>query len=119
MRTAMRLLLPLLLLGASCTVAHQTIGRQIPTALDDLEIGVSTKADALALLGPPHAVRRQFDGDLLFYRRDVVNSWGILLVPLIALYSDWEGESSSDILALLFAPCGVLAGTGVMRDIGH
>lgn len=117
MRVTLRLLLPLLLISASCTVARQTIGRQLPAALDDLQIGISTKADALALLGPPASVRRQFDGDLLFYRRDVVNSWGILLVPLLPIYSHWEGEASSDILALLFDHRGVLAGIGLTRDI--
>jgi hypothetical protein len=117
MRNPARLLLPLLLLAASCTVAHQTIGRPIPDSLDLLEVGHTTKADALALLGPPVSVRRQFDGDLLFYRRDVVDSWGILLVPLIPLYSHWQGAANSDIIALLFDRNGVLAGVGVTRDI--
>ncbi|MHC4846041.1 MAG: hypothetical protein ACYTCU_07750, partial [Planctomycetota bacterium] len=101
----------------SCTVAHQTIGRPIPASADSLRVGHTTKAEALSLLGPPVSVRRQFDGDLLFYRRDVVESWGILLVPLIPLYSHWQGAANSDILALLFNRDGVLSGIGVTRDI--
>jgi hypothetical protein len=80
MHSPARLLLPLLLFAASCTVAHQTIGRPIPASVDLLRIGHTTKAEALSMLGPPVSVRRQFDGDLLFYRRDTVESWGILLV---------------------------------------
>ena len=117
MRNTARLLIPLLLLAASCTVAHETIGRPIPDSVDALRVGHTTKADALSMLGPPVSVRRQFDGDLLFYRHDVVESWGLLLVPLIPLYSHWRGAANSDIIALLFDRDGVLTGVGVTRGV--
>lgn len=122
MRTARALLLvlavPALLLATTgCTISHRTSGRPLPEQVDRLKVGTTTKAEALAVLGPPVSVRRQFDGDLLFYRRDSMRSWQILLFPLAPLYAHWEGEATSDIMALLFDRDGVLAGVGVSRDI--
>jgi len=118
MRNPARVLIPLLLLLAvGCTVAHETSGRPIPASLDALQVGYTTKAEALSMLGPPVSVRRQFDGDLFFYKRDVVESWGILFVPLLPLYFHWEGAANSDIMTLLFNHDGVLAGLGVTRGI--
>jgi outer membrane protein assembly factor BamE (lipoprotein component of BamABCDE complex) len=110
-------LLALMFATTACTISHRSSGRELPDSIEQLSIGSTTKAQALTLLGPPVSVRRQFDGDLFFYRRDVINSWQLLLFPLAPLYAHWEGEANSDIMALLFDHRGVLAGVGVTRDI--
>lgn len=106
-----------LLFGGGCTIVHRTSGRPLPEGASSLEIGRTTKAEALAALGPPASVRRQFDGDLLFWRRDELNSETLLLIPLIPIYESTKGHSDTDVLALLFDHAGVLAGMGERQDI--
>lgn len=116
-------LLVLVLLTAllpGCILRRRHVGRPLP---DDgalqaaLVIGTSTKAQALHLLGAPHAVRRQFDGDLLLWQRLFEQSESLVLIPLITFYLETEGSSRSDRLALLFDHAGVLSGVGLERDI--
>jgi hypothetical protein len=106
-----------LLSATGCTIVHRTAGRELPATSDALAIGRTTKSEALARLGPPASVRRQFDGDLLLWRRDELHSRTLLLVPLIPIYQRTDGHSDSDVLALLFDRAGVLAGIGERRDI--
>lgn len=109
----------LLLLAAlalpACAIRDSRSGGLPPDA-SALVVGRTTKAEALALLGPPHVVRRQFDGDLLVWRADRAHSERLLLVPFVPLYEDFEGEARTDLLALLFDRSGVLAGVGQRRD---
>ena len=105
------------LLHGGCSIVHRTTGRPLPDSTALLQPGRTTKAQALAALGPPISIRRQFDGDLLFWRRDVLHSERLLLIPLVPLYENTEGSAGSDVLALLFDRDGVLAGVGEQRDI--
>ncbi len=100
-----------------CTIVHRSAGAPLPDGVGKLEIGRTTKAQALASLGPPASVRRQFDGDLMFWRRDELNSETLLLIPLIPIYERTTGHSDTDTLALLFDHAGLLAGVGERRDI--
>lgn len=117
-RALRRAVLPvLLLLLGGCTIVHQTSGRPLPDARALLAVGRSTKAEALAALGPPFSVRRQFDGELLLWRRDELHSERLLLIPLFPIYERTDGHADSDMLALLFDRAGLLAGIGDRRDI--
>jgi hypothetical protein len=87
-------------------------------ATGGLVVGRTTKAEALAMLGAPLSVRRQFDGDLLLWSRREVHGTRLRLVPFLPLYEDSEGHAEDDVLALLFGHDGILAGFGVQRDIG-
>ena len=103
--------------AGGCTIVHQSSGGPVPDARATLTVGVSSKAQALAALGPPFSVRRQFDGDLLLWRRDDSRSRRLLLVPFIPIYEHSEGHAETDELALLFDRAGVLSGIGERRDI--
>ena len=108
----MRRLALLLLLLPGCFLTRHETGPALPDDLSAFVVGTSTKADALALLGPPHVVRRQFDGDLYLWINRRSHSEGYLLIPFIPVYSSTEGESRDDIIALLFDHRGRLAGLG-------
>lgn len=104
----------LLLLGllSGCSFAYVEIGVPVPEATG-LEIGRSTKADALEALGPPRLVRRQFDGDLYTWRRTKRRTRSLTILPVYVqafFYSD--GDSRRDDLSLLFDREGVLQGIG-------
>ena len=104
-------------LGA-CSISHTTMGGALP-ATEGLRIGQTTKAEALALLGAPLSVRRQFDGDMLFWSRREEHGIRLRLVPFLPIYERSDGHAEEDVLALLFDHDGVLVGFGVQRDIGR
>jgi hypothetical protein len=99
-----------------CYITDTLEGRPLPDT-SALQVGLTTKAQALSLLGPPLSVRRQFDGDLLSWRRTASHSETLRLVPLLPLYEHTEGHADADILTLLFDRQGVLAGAGTQCDI--
>ena len=99
-----------------CYITDTLEGRPLPDT-SALQVGSTTKAQALSLLGPPLSVRRQFDGDLLIWRRTASSVETLRLVPLLPLYEHTEGHADADILTLLFDRQGVLAGAGTQCDI--
>ncbi len=101
---------------AGCYITETEQGRHLPDAAA-LQVGRSTKAEALALLGPPYSVRRQFDGDLFTWRRSASRLETLRLVPILPIYESTEGHADSDLLMLLFDPQGVLAGAGTQYEI--
>lgn len=111
-----RALLLLAALALPACSLRDTRSGGLPPDASALVPGRSTKAEALALLGPPHFVRRQFDGDLLVWRADRARSERLLLVPFVPLYERFEGDARIDQLALLFDRAGLLAGVGESRD---
>ncbi len=107
-----------LLAVPGCSISHEQAGREFPRVTGELQVGRTTKADALALLGPPVSVRRQFDGDLLFWRRTATESVRFVILPtLVRIYERTDGTSNSDMIALLFDRDGLLSGIGVQHDI--
>lgn len=107
----------LLILLPGCRLYHETVGRPLPENLSGLKTGETTKAEALAVLGAPDSVQRQFDGDLyLWYQAD---NWSerLLLVPLLPIYDRTRGETRTDRLSLLFDRDGILRGLGLQREI--
>lgn len=109
-------LLLLLLLLDACTLVRREDGRPVSTELEALRPGVTTKAQALALLGAPETIQRQFDGDLLTWRWRLARSRSLLLVPVLTLVQLQDGQDGEDRLTLLFDEDGVLRGQGVSRD---
>ena len=114
----MRGLAALLVLGlvSGCAFTFTEVGTGVPGP-DGLEIGLSTKADVLAALGPPVLVRRQFDGELYTWRRTKSRRRSLTLLPIYVkafFYSD--SESRRDDLSLLFDHEGVLRGVGLRRE---
>jgi len=99
-----------LLVLSGCAIRTFSAGPRLPDALPEFVIGRTTKAEALALLGPPQVVRRQFDGDLHVWRRTESRTTSLLLVPFVPLYRRTEGDARNDMIALLFDPQGVLSG---------
>ena len=114
--TRIALLLVLLLLPG-CFIRNTTVGVPLPPAYEQLEVGVTTKGEALALLGAPHTVRRQFDGDMYFYGRVHDYSTRLQLIPFITLYERTDGQIHSDRLVLLFDDAGILQGVGLEKEI--
>lgn len=109
------LLLACLLLPG-CAITYSEVGAPVPTA-EGLEIGVTTKAEALARLGPPRIVRRQFDGDLYTWRRSKARRRSLTLLPIyVRAFYYSSGESRRDDLSLLFDPSGVLQGVGLRLE---
>jgi hypothetical protein len=99
-----------------CYITTTLEGQPVPDATA-LQVGRTTKAEALEALGPPLSVRRQFDGDLLTWRRTAGRFETLRIIPLIPLYERTWGVSDADILTLLFDRQGVLAGAGTQHDI--
>jgi hypothetical protein len=97
---------------SGCSLTYTEIGIPVPEA-DGLEIGRTTKPQALEALGPPRLVRRQFDGELYTWRRTKSRRRSLAILPVFVkafFYSD--GESRRDELSLLFDREGVLQGIG-------
>ena len=97
---------------SGCTIVHTEVGVPVPTT-EGLRVGRTTKAQALANLGPPRLVRRQFYGDLYTWRRTKGRRRSLTLLPIYVrafFYSD--AESRRDELSLLFDHEGVLRGVG-------
>jgi len=106
----------LLLALPACTLIRREEGRPVPAELPTLRPGVTTKVQALALLGAPETIERQFDGDLLTWRWRLARSRSLLLFPVLTLVSLEDGQDGEDRLTLLFDRRGVLTGQGVSRD---
>ncbi len=114
----MRALAAFLVAGmlSGCAFTFTEVGTSVPGP-GGLEIGRSTKAEALATLGPPVLVRRQFDGDLYTWRRTKSRLRSLTILPVYVkafYYSDHE--SRRDDLSLLFDHDGVLRGIGLRRE---
>jgi hypothetical protein len=103
----------LLVLGlAACTLTYTRVGDEIPET-EDLEIGVTSREDALARLGAPLYVRRQFDGELYVWRRLRGRSRSVKILPIFVQVFFWEDTRLlRDDVALLFDPDGILQGVG-------
>lgn len=105
-----------LLLLAGCSLSRTEIGRPVP-GTDGLAVGRTTKAEALARLGPPRLVQRQFDGDLYTWRRTRTESRSLTILPAYVKAFHWSAaESHRDALSLLFDREGVLRGMGLRRE---
>ena len=101
---------------SGCALSFSEIGTRVPGA-DGLQIGRSTKAEVLEALGPPHLVRRQFDGELYTWRHTESRRRSLTVLPVYVkafYYSDLE--SRRDDLSLLFDREGVLQGVGLRRE---
>ena len=115
----MRPALPFVVLALAltgCSIVYSDVGVPVPEP-DGLEIGRSTKADVLSLLGPPRLVRRQFDGELYTWRRTTSERRSLTLLPVyVRAFYYSNGESRRDDLSLLFDREGVLRGVGLRRE---
>lgn len=114
MRSLLALVLTVLLSG--CAFTFVTVGVPVPDP-SGLEVGVTTKAEALEQLGAPRMVRMQFDGDLYTWRLIKERSRSLTVMPVYVeafFYSD--GRSRRDDLSLLFDREGVLQGVGLRRE---
>ena len=110
----MKRLATLIALGlfSGCSLTYTEIGTAVPGP-EGLEIGRTTKANALELLGPPRLVRRQFDGELYTWRRTKRHRRSLTILPIfVRAFHYSHGESRRDDLSLLFDPDGVLRGVG-------
>ena len=84
---------------------------------EGLNIGRTTKAQALALLGPPRIIHRQFDGDLYVWRRTKSRKRSLTLLPVyVRAFHYSNGVSKRDDLSLLFDREGVLQGVGLRLE---
>lgn len=101
-----------LLLNVGCAFNHTEVGAPLPSA-SGLVVGQTTKPEALARLGAPVLVQRQFDGDLYTWRRTVTNRRSITILPVyVKAFYYSSGESRSDALSLFFDANGILRGVG-------
>jgi hypothetical protein len=99
-----------------CALVYTEVGVPVPEA-DGLEVGRTTKPEALALLGPPRLVQRQFDGDLYTWRRVKGTSRSLKLFPVyLDLFFYANTRSLRDDFSLLFDRDGVLRGMGVRLE---
>ena len=106
----------LLLFTASCAWTHVRIGVRLPDA-SSMQIGVSTKADVLRVLGPPPVMRRQFDGELYTWRYTESYQESVKLLPvLVSLFFYSDGELLEDDLTMFFDRQGVLQAMGVRHE---
>lgn len=97
----------------ACALTYTRVGAEVPDG-DGLEVGRTTREQALAQLGPPRLVRRQFDGELYVWRRQRGQSRSITILPIFVRAFHWEDSRLlRDELVLLFDPDGVL------RAVGH
>lgn len=101
---------------AGCTITYAEVGMPLPDA-EGLEIGVTTKPEALAALGPPRLVRREFDGDHYTWRRTKSRSRALVVLPIfVRAFHYSNGQSRRDDLSLLFDHDGILRGVGLLRE---
>lgn len=114
--TRLALLLALCLLPG-CFISDTSVGVPLPSAYRQLEVGVTTKGEALRLVGAPNAVRRQSAGDLYLYGRVHDYSSRLQLIPFVTIYERTDGQVHSDRLALLFDESGILRGIGLEKEI--
>ena len=111
------LLILILLALPACFIRDTTVGVALPPEYVRLEVGVTTKSEALAIVGAPRTVRRQYDGDLYIYGRHHDYSSRLQIVPFVTVYERTRGQILSDRLALLFDDAGVLQGIGLEEEI--
>ena len=105
-------LLCLVLLPA-CAIVRTEVGTRVP-GIDGLEVGVTTREQVLAQLGPPRLVRRQFDGELYTWRTWRGRSRSITILPIFVRLFFWEdARLLRDDVTLLFD------GEGVLRAVGR
>jgi hypothetical protein len=100
-----------------CFIRDTSVGIPLPPHYDQLEVGVTTRGEALRIVGAPHTVRRQSDGDLYLYGRVHDYSERLQLIPFITFYERTEGQIYSDRLVLFFDGAGILQGVGVEKEI--
>ena len=99
-----------------CSFTYTEVGTKVPDT-NGLEIGVSTTTDALARLGPPRIVRKQFDGELFTYRRIESRRRSLTIFPIfVKILYVAAGEQLSDDVSLLFDHKGVLRGIGTRLE---
>lgn len=103
-----------------CTIGRQYIGSELsgdPRAV--LEIGKSTKADALRELGPPERLVRQTDGDVFVYafvrRNSSSFTIGDPIFTSLTIFSWSKTQEKSDRLVLVFDRSGTLTGSGYRK----
>ncbi len=97
---------------SGCSLVYTEVGVPVPAG-DGLEVGRTTKAEALEALGPPRLVRRQFDGELYTWRRTKSRRRSLTLIPIyVRAFHYSDAESQRDDLSLLFDRDGVLRGIG-------
>ena len=114
MRLPVTLLVGMLLSG--CAITHLEVGTWLPP-IHELEVGATTREQALALLGPPRLVRRQFDGELYTWRILRGETRSIAILPVFVRLFFWqESQLLRDDVALLFDRSGVLRAVGVRRE---
>jgi hypothetical protein len=105
---------------AGCTLERQYIGSPLPRdPVAVLEVGKSTKADALRELGPPERLVRQYDGDVFVYAFVRRNSSSFTLgdpaFTNLTIFSWSKTQEKSDRLVLTFDHDGRLTGYGYRR----
>lgn len=101
---------------AGCAFTTTEVGRPIQGP-EGLAVGFTTKAEALAKLGAPTLVQRQFDGDLYTWRRTLATRRSVTILPVyVKAFYYSSGESRRDALSLFFDAQGVLQGVGLRRE---
>ena len=110
-------LLAALPLVASCSWRTVRVGAPLPDARA-LEVGVTTREDALLALGPPRLIRRQFDGELYTWRYVESKTKTLDIIPYpISVFFYSDGEMREDDLTLMFGTDGVLRAVGIRHEV--
>ncbi|MCP3987112.1 MAG: hypothetical protein GY723_22220 [bacterium] len=115
-----------MVLGSACSITRIYRGSPILVVPDEvLQAGVTDKAQALQILGPPDRIVRQHDGDAFLYRFVRRNVDALELEePVftnITFFSFTRNEQRTDLLLVLFDTGGLVRSWGVRRstqDIG-
>ena len=98
-------------LGA-CSLTYTRVGNGVPET-DGLEVGVTTREQALSRLGAPLYVERQFDGELYVWRQLRGHTRALQILPIFVQLFFWEDSRLlRDDVALLFDRQGILRGVG-------
>jgi len=96
----------------ACAIVRTEVGAELPE-IDALEVGVTTREQALSRLGPPHIVRQQFDGELYTWRALRGLNRSITILPIFVRAFYWEDSRLlRDDITLLFDEQGVLRAIG-------
>jgi outer membrane protein assembly factor BamE (lipoprotein component of BamABCDE complex) len=112
-----------LLVGAclsACTIGRRYTGVEIrddPTAR--IQPGSTTRAEVLAIFGPPDRILRQTTGDVFVYRFERRNSTSFTLEePIVTdmeIFSWNKVQEKSDQLTVFFDREGIVTGFGYRR----
>jgi hypothetical protein len=95
-----------------CAIVHTEVGTAVPP-IDGLEVGVTTREQALDRLGPPRLVRAQLDGELYTWRTLRGRRRSLTVLPVFVRLFYWESSRLlRDDVTLLFDDQGVLAAIG-------